>query len=51
MEEMGKELRSNGLKTIGGTNERGVFEPFVYEELKDYPFDDEVGAVVCGIDF
>ena len=36
MEEMGEELRSNGLQTIGGTNEAGANEPFVYEQLKDY---------------
>ena len=46
MEELGEELRANGLKTIGGTNEENVNDAFVYDEIKNYELDDEVGAVV-----
>jgi len=55
MEPMGEELRSNGLETIGGTNGEPTSEEggncFKYETIKDYKFDEDVGAVVCGIDF
>ena len=53
MEPMGEELRSNGLETIGGTNGDSEFNDsyFHYEQIKDYPFDREVGAVITGIDF
>ena len=56
MEELGDELRSNGLEVIGGTNEviEGIDKDlgyFSYECIEKYPWDTEVGAVVTGIDF
>lgn len=54
-EEMGEEIRSNGLATIGGTlgdkEWSDPAKPIKYEDIKDYKFDPEVGAVITGIDF
>ena len=47
---MGEELKSNGLEIIGGTKADSESD-FKYEMIKDYKFDEDVGAVVCGIDF
>ena len=54
MDATGDEIRSNGLETIGGTNgdeEYAGNNFFRYENIKDYQFDPEVGAVISGIDF
>ena len=51
MEPMGEELRSNGLETIGGSDDPEFKDGFCYEDLKDYKWDPDVGAVICGIDF
>ena len=54
MEEMGEEIRSNGLQTIGGTLDQEWSDPkspMKYEDIKGYKFDEDVGAVICGIDF
>lgn len=55
MEEMGEEIRANGLETIGGTDGDQDFtnpmKPMKYEDIKGYKFDPEVGAVICGLDF
>jgi len=53
-EACGDELRSNGIETIGGTNGDQEFangNHLTYEDIKDYQFDEEVGAVITGIDF
>lgn len=50
MEPMGDELRSSGLEVIGGTKGDPEHEKsddyFRYDEIKDYFFDPEVGAVI-----
>lgn len=55
MEATGEEIRSNGIETIGGTKGdeefQGVDNYMMYENIKDYKFDPEVGAVISGIDF
>ena len=51
MEPLGEELRASGLETIGGTNGDKNEEPFKYETIRDYQIDEDVGAVVCGVDF
>jgi ribonucleotide monophosphatase NagD (HAD superfamily) len=53
-EACGDEIRSNGIETIGGTNGDQEFADgnhLNYEDIKDYKFDEEVGAVITGIDF
>ena len=53
-EACGDELRSNGIETIGGTNGDQEFangNHLTYEDIKDYQFDEDVGAVITGIDF
>ena len=54
MEPMGEEIRSHGIETVGGTNGDQEFsgEKYLrYEDIKDIQFDEEVGAVITGIDF
>lgn len=51
MEPMGEELRSNGLETIGGTDDPEFKDGFRYEDLRNYEWDPEVSAVITGIDF
>ena len=53
MEPMGDELRSNGLEVIGGTNGDPEYddEHFSYEKIPDFKWDEDVGAVITGIDF
>ena len=53
MKPMGEELRSHGLEVTGGTDEEKQYEGdyFTYEQIQKYPFDDDVGAVITGIDF
>jgi hypothetical protein len=52
MDSMGDELRSHGIETIGGTSGDKEYknEPFKFHDLKNYKFDNDVKAVVCGID-
>ena len=55
MDDLGHELTSVGLETIGGTDEKfdniSDKEYFSVDEIKSYPWDPEVGAVVTGMDF
>ena len=53
MEPMGEEIRSHGLETIGGTlgDQEYKDKHMTYEDIKDYKFDPDVGAVVTGIDY
>lgn len=52
MEVMGEEIRSNGLETVGGTDEYEYLKDYLkYEDIKNLKFDEEVGAVLTGIDF
>jgi hypothetical protein len=53
MDSMGEELRSSGFATIGGTSGDPEYQkvPFQYHEIKSYKFDDDVKAVVCGLDY
>ena len=46
MEPMGEEIRSNGLETIGGTNDPEFKDGFKYEDLGGYNWEPEVGAVI-----
>lgn len=48
---LGEEIRSNGLETIGGTDDPTFKDGFTYELLKDFKPDEDVGAVVSGLDF
>lgn len=53
MDSMGEELRSSGFATIGGTSGDPEYQkvPFQYHEIKSHKFDDDVKAVVCGLDY
>ena len=49
-ERLGEEIRSHGLETVGGADWAQFRDGFRYEDLKDYAYDEEVGAVISGLD-